>query len=296
MKKESFDFHFHSWLSDGTDSPAETCRRLAESGVTHGSLTDHDNIPTQEQCRMLSEANKITLVPGCELSNYWTDPITHEEYINHLGGHFLLPQDSMLQQVLEHNQSQPYRTRIEEMLYLCVKAGVKGIEVSGIDTACELIMSSAAHSHHVGVREVSRFLVSIGSFSTVRGAYSLVSRGGAAHVPVNKHLRFVPFKVAMEAITRTGLATQNHVHYAGQDNTSLALMLQEFKDLGGVGLETFYPNYDEKEMLAICRDYQFLPNAGSDSHDLSRPFLHGNIKYYRALEQCQLEHHGTLNL
>lgn len=296
MKKESFDFHFHSWLSDGVDSPAEVCRRLAESGVTHGSMTDHDNILTKEQCRMLSEANNITLVPGCELSNYWIDPITHEEYINHLGGHFLLPQDSMLQQVLSHNQSQPYRTRITEMLYLCDKAGVKATEGIGIETACEMIMSAVPHSHHVGVREVSRFLVSRGCFKTIRDAYALVSRGGAAHVPVNKHLRFVPFKVAMEAITRTGLATQNHLHYAGQDKTSLALMLHEFKSLGGVGLETFYPRYDEQEMLRICRDYQFLPNAGSDSHDTSRPFLRGNIRYYRALEQCQLEYHGTLNL
>lgn len=296
MKKESFDFHFHSWLSDGVDSPAEVCRKLAEAEVTHGSLTDHDHILTQEQCRMLSEANNITLVPGCELSNYWTDPITHEAYINHLGGHFLLPHDSVLQQVLHHNQSQPFRTRIAEMLYLCDKYGVKATEGLGVEAACEQIMSSAPHSHHVGIREVARFLVSRGCFETIHDAYSLVARGGAAHVPVKKHLRFVPFEEAMAAIVRTGLPTQNHLHYAGQDQTSLGMMLRDFKALGGVGLETFYPRYDEREMLQICQDYQFLPNAGSDSHDDSRAFFHGDIRYYNALKQRQLELHGTLNL
>ena len=70
------------------------------------------------------------------------------------------------------------------------------------------------------------------------------------------------------------------------------------KRLGGVGLETEYTPYDPDRRSILqkaCDEYGFIPTAGSDRHDTSRPFIRGCGENFLRLQQRQLELHGTLH-
>lgn len=72
-----FDFHSHTFLSDGVLSPIELIRRAAINGYTAMAVTDHTGINDQErvldilvkECAEATENMGITVVPGVELTH-----------------------------------------------------------------------------------------------------------------------------------------------------------------------------------------------------------------------------------
>ena len=72
-----FDFHTHTFLSDGVLSPIELMRRAASNGYTAMAVTDHAGINDQErvldilvkECAEATENMGITVVPGVELTH-----------------------------------------------------------------------------------------------------------------------------------------------------------------------------------------------------------------------------------
>ena len=72
-----FDFHTHTFLSDGVLSPIELMRRAAANGYTAMAVTDHAGINDQErvleilvkECAEATENMGITVVPGVELTH-----------------------------------------------------------------------------------------------------------------------------------------------------------------------------------------------------------------------------------
>ena len=72
-----FDFHTHTFLSDGVLSPIELMRRAAANGYTAMAVTDHAGINDQErvleilvkECAEATENMGLTVVPGVELTH-----------------------------------------------------------------------------------------------------------------------------------------------------------------------------------------------------------------------------------
>ena len=72
-----FDFHTHTFLSDGVLSPIELMRRAVANGYTAMAVTDHAGINDQErvldilvkECAEATENMGITAVPGVELTH-----------------------------------------------------------------------------------------------------------------------------------------------------------------------------------------------------------------------------------
>ena len=72
-----FDFHTHTFLSDGVLSPIELMRRAVANGYTAMAVTDHAGINDQErvldilvkECAEATENMGITVVPGVELTH-----------------------------------------------------------------------------------------------------------------------------------------------------------------------------------------------------------------------------------
>lgn len=72
-----FDFHTHTFLSDGVLSPIELIRRAVSNGYTAIAVTDHAGVNDQErildilvkECAEASENMGITAVPGVELTH-----------------------------------------------------------------------------------------------------------------------------------------------------------------------------------------------------------------------------------
>ena len=121
--QHTFDFHVHTHLSDGDpgQSPERVVELAAKAGIDHVGLTDHDHMIGKEQRRKLAMTYQIDVVNGCEVSCYWTQPVTKEKVLIHLGGHWLDPKDEAMVQILAHNQSLNFEGYVKEMLHNCRK-------------------------------------------------------------------------------------------------------------------------------------------------------------------------------
>src|SRR5512136_2583665 len=72
-----YDFHTHTFLSDGELSPVELIRRASEKGYRGIALTDHVGMgslerlirETVEDCRIAREYWDIAAIPGVELTH-----------------------------------------------------------------------------------------------------------------------------------------------------------------------------------------------------------------------------------
>lgn len=297
--KHAFDFHIHSHFSDSDPelSPDMICAQAKAAGLAHLSITDHDNLLPLHTCLALSQKHDIDLIPGCEFSTLWKDPDSSEPVIVHIGGHWLNHRHSVLNQILQYNQSLNFEGYVKEMLYRYNRL-LPESQKFDVDTAYEEIRQMHPQAIHRGKRDVVRFLVSTGREKDTQTAYELFAYGGAAHVSPTEMLHFAPMEEVVEAITRHSLATLNHLYYSHLSHNGNQALLRCFKEHGGQCLETIYAPYGlekRSQLLQACVEYDLLPNCGSDRHDESRPFLLGPDLIFMMLKQRQMEEYGTLN-
>ena len=167
-----------------------------------------------------------------------------------------------------------------------------------MDRLYERIKFITPYSFHRGKRAVVMLLMFGRCVESRQEAYELFARGGPAHVDSRNFLDFVPLEEAMEAINRRGLSTLNHLHYYHLDHQGNRELLRTVKGLGCQAMEVEYTRYDQAQragLLELCREYDLLPNAGSDRHDDTREFMKGTGTYFLDLWRRQLELHGTTN-
>lgn len=62
------DFHIHTTVSDGTDTPADLLKKVKEAGITHFSVTDHDDIKGCRLMRTFLKSGDPSFVVGAEFS------------------------------------------------------------------------------------------------------------------------------------------------------------------------------------------------------------------------------------
>ncbi len=65
------DFHSHSTVSDGLDSPAGLVDRMAAAGLDAVALTDHDSLQGLPEARDQAARRGIELISGAEISAEW---------------------------------------------------------------------------------------------------------------------------------------------------------------------------------------------------------------------------------
>jgi len=291
----AYDFHSHTLLSDGDENLDALCRAAADSGIRFLGITDHDAVHPRAVLRAMEEKHGITLVSGSEVSCYWPARDGRQAIV-HLGGHWLREGEPDLEQVLAHNQAQDFDGRVLAMLRACEKLGLRPY---GESPEANLARIRAAHPHsvHFGKRAVARLMAESGCVPDSAAAYELMARGGPAYVPVTDHMRFVGFWDAVEAITKSGLCTLNHLHYSGLDPVDEEQLRRDFKDAGGDALEAHYHRYtpqQRRELVMKAEALELMTNAGSDRHDPSRPFMRGYGLNYLALSIRQRQKHGSL--
>ncbi len=300
IKKEGLlmtDMHTHTYFSDGDldQSPDTLCKQAVESGIKYLSITDHDYAFSNKQLNELRSKHDIDLIPGCEFSCIWNHD--GKKVIVHLGGHWLDEHDESIRQILHHNQNLNYEAYVKGMLHRYKKHHPHPA-LTDVDEAYEKIKEAHPYSHHLGKRAVAQFLLSEGCAANRQEAYDAFAYGGEAHVSSTEILHYVPFEEVVSAVTKKSLCTLNHLFYYHLNTEENHALMRAFKALGGQALETVYSHYDifrQAALLEMCRRYDFLPNCGSDRHDVSRDFLQGPEVLFQQLKERQLQQYGTLH-
>lgn len=253
-----YDLHSHSTASDGTLSPTAVLQRAAEHGVDVLALADHDDTAGLAEAVTAADALAVTLVPGVEVSVSWNGAVVH---VLGLG---IDPNDASLSQ------------------------GLAGLR-AGRDQRALAIAASLADAGIDGALEGARALASGAILSRTHFAHFLVARGYAKDVRavfkrylVRGRPGFVAGEWASLADTLEwirgsgGQSVVAHPARYAMTGTRLNRLLQEFKNLGGVGMEVVCGSHSKDDTLNMAqraRRLGLLGSVGSDFHGPESPWV-----------------------
>ena len=254
----TYDLHSHSTASDGTLTPTELVRRASAAGVDVLALTDHDSTAGLQEARVEAQNLGLSLVNGCEISVTWSGSTLHILGLN------LSPDCSQLQTGLEDIRE--YRHwRAEEIARKLDKAGIKGA-LEGASTLAKGNLVSRTHFAH--------FLVNNGYAENVR---SVFKKYLVKNKPGFVQGRWASLEDVMGWITAAnGQAVIAHPARYQLSRSKLVRLINEFIELGGVGIEVVSGSHSKDEsftMAKLAADHGLLASAGSDFHGPENPWI-----------------------
>lgn len=253
MTPANFDFHCHSAISDGLLPPEEVARRAAANGVDCWALTDHDDIGGIPIARQTAEEAGLHYVTGVEISIEWRDVPIHV-----VGLGFDEKSEKLGKGLAELRAGRVERA--QRMADALAAIGIPGVLEGAMRYAGNPSLISRAH--------FARYLAEIRiapDVSTVFQHYLTPGKPGYVD-----H-RWATLADAVDWITAAGgVAVVAHPgRYRLLSNGDLRRFLDEFKDLGGHGIEVVCGSHTPDHVLhfaRLARHYAFHASRGSDFH------------------------------
>lgn len=247
-----FDLHSHSTASDGVLSPRDLVNRAAEQGVDVLALTDHDEIKGIVDARLAAAEQGIELVAGVEISVTWAGRTVHVVGLKVDTGH------PVLMEGLRVNRA-GRRDRAQLMADALAKVGIAG--------AMEGARLLAENEELISRTHFARFLVEKGYVKNVKTVFKkYLVRGKPGYVPHE----WASLGDAIDWIRQAGgMAVIAHPGRYDMGKEKMALLLGEFKDCGGQGLEVVTGSHTA-DQVPVYADYAvrfgLLASVGSDFH------------------------------
>ena len=249
---ELYDLHTHSYISDGTLSPAELVQEAHKSGLTALALTDHD--ATFGCTEAADEAARlgIKLIPGVEISA----ADFHELHILGLG-------IDINSEGLKVEMEKCAKSRRERVYKIC-----DVLKEMGIVLDPENIIRSAKYS--VGKPHIAIEIARMGYAKDKDEAYDKYLK--TPEVKAVKKYK-ISCKTAAKLIHEAGgKVVLAHPHKIELEGISLEEFIRDFEGLDGI--EAFYSEHTHeqaKELLEYAEKYNLLISCGSDFHGSNKP-------------------------
>jgi len=246
------DLHSHSTASDGVLSPQDLVARAALHGVDVLALTDHDELRGLVAAANAAVEHGIELVNGVEISVSWAGRTVH------IVGLRVDPENPDLRDGLAVNRSGRME-RASKMAH-----SLAGVGIPGTLEGARLL---ATNQELIGRSHFARYLVGKGYVKDVKTVFKkFLVRGKPGYVP---H-QWAGMAEAVAWIRRAGgVAVLAHPGRYEMGKEKLSLLMAEFKDVGGVGLEVVTGSHPP-EMVPIFAahavHFGFYASVGSDFH------------------------------
>ena len=247
-----FDFHIHSYFSDGTFAPDEIVRLAKKQNITQMALTDHDNVLGLDEAEI--EANKagIKFIRGIEISSKDEDcPVIHM-----LGYH--IKDNGALEEIITEN-AETLRERNGRIIKFLRENYGFDINIDDFYRACK---------GSVGKGNLAQYLTNAGYTKTFRESEDLMR-------PYNAGAYGVDAKRAIKAIHNAGgLAFLAHPNNLKKSDDVLLLKIKEFVGYGLDGVECFHSNFSNEQSELYLKYAKLLNlkiSGGSDFHGEFKP-------------------------
>ena len=247
-----YDLHSHSTASDGVLTPVALMQRAAEHGVDFLALTDHDGVSGLADAAQMAEQLKFKLVPGVEISITWGNATVH------VVGLHVDPTDPVLNQGLSVIRL-GRRTRAERMAEALARVGIPG--------ALEGAYVHAINKDLIGRTHFARFLVEKKIVKDVKTVFKkYLVKGKPGYVPhewtsLNEAVNWIHAAGGQAVIAHPGR------YSFGREK--MRLLLSEFKDMGGEGIEVVTGSHtpDQVPVYAdLSVEFGLRASVGSDFH------------------------------
>ncbi len=242
------DLHLHTTASDGTLTPTQLVKLLAENGLKLIAITDHDSLEGIPEAKAeLVKHPGMTLIPGVEISADIDDSEVH------VLGYHLDENNPELQKVLAHFRK-GREGRGEKMV---AKLNEMGFAITW-ERVVELAQGGAIARPHV-----ARALLEKGYITELREAFDkYIGRGGPAYVSREK----MSPADSVELISKFGgIPVLAHPTYTKDPESLVASLVPK----GLAGMEVYYKNYNEETvnwLHDIAKRHGLLALGGSDYH------------------------------
>ncbi|MAF52258.1 MAG: PHP domain-containing protein [SAR202 cluster bacterium] len=256
------DLHLHTTFSDGRLTPSQLVDLCASRGLKHIAVSDHDSMEGLAEALEAAESHPdLTIIPAIELS---TD-IPGSEI--HMLGYFIDPTDDDLQATL---------TRFRDGRFNRGRLMVERLQEAGIEVSWERVQELSGGGA-IGRPHVAQAMVEAGYIQYPKEAFDrYIGRDGIAYV---ERPKLTP-EGAVDMIVRNGaLPVMAHPTYSEVKSARGAVKnlrdtLTELKAAGLVGMEVFYGDYTEEQVIylkGLADDFDLVPCGGSDYHASGNP-------------------------
>jgi len=250
------DLHTHSTASDGTLTPCELVKLAKKIGLKAIALTDHDT--TDGIAEAMETAKKIDqyLVSGVELS---------AEYLEgsfHIVGLFIDINCKAMNDGLRRVQEM--RKRRNPML--AAKLAELGIPVT-LEEATEAAKGQIVGRPHFAMVMIEKKIV-----TDMNEAFAkYLGKGGKAHVHKERLKPVECIELIREAGGDSIIA---HPDQWKKSDSELDKFVENMRDLGIVGIETFCSSYKTHQINCysrLAKKYKLLRSGGTDFHGSNKP-------------------------
>ncbi len=257
-RKPVYDLHMHSTVSDGVLTPSALVRRVAENGIDIMALTDHDSTDGVMAARKAAVPFGVQVIAGAEVSVSWRGCLLHILALN----------------------VDPHEPGLQD--------GLKGLRAKRAIRA-EAMGKRLSSFGLEGCLEGARAFAKGASISRSHFAADLVARG-IAKDKASVFKRFLrPGKPGYVSCEWAGLgeaiswikaaggrAVIAHPGRYRLSQSKMRQLCQEFKDLGGDGIEVVSGSHGphENQMASqMARKFGLLASQGSDFHEPAQTWL-----------------------
>ncbi|MFT5132249.1 MAG: putative metal-dependent phosphoesterase TrpH [Gammaproteobacteria bacterium] len=257
------DLHTHTSVSDGSLSPAELVHQAELVGIDILSITDHDSVEAYTALQNLSSSS-LTLIPGIEFSTEWKKLGVHIVGLN-----IQLDSDAIREGVKKQHQARLMRAqRIAEKL-----------DNLGFENSWEGVKEIAGDSV-IGRPHFARLLIKNGVVKDFKQAFDKYLGAGKAG---DVKQFWASFEQVIQWIRDAkGIAILAHPHKYKLTRTKLSMLLDDFREAGGEGMEVLSGKQtaDVTQKLArLCQQKDLLASCGSDFHQPGQPWSElGNVQ------------------
>ena len=247
------DFHMHTNVSDGTDSPEEILCRVCDAGIRMFSVTDHDAVKAAGIIRARMVPGDPVFVPGVEFS------CEDAQGKYHILGYGFDPESEAMESLIRRGHT----IRMEKVgMRLGMLRDRFGFAFSDEDVRSILELDNPGKPH------IARMMIRYGYASDIKQAIkTYIDR---LEIP-ETHLR--PEEAVSGIISGGGIPVLAHPVFGDGDDLilgeDLAGRVGRLREMGVAGLEGFYSGYTEKirsEVLTLAESYGMMVTAGSDYH------------------------------
>lgn len=249
------DLHCHSTVSDGMLSPTEIVKLAHQNGCTLLSLTDHDHTGGLNEARQ--EATKLGLrfINGVEVSVTWRGKTIHIVGLDFDETH----------QPLQNLLNKVRQGRLQRLASISEK-----LEKKGIDGVYDGALALATNPEMVSRTHIAEFLLQHNHVRNKQQAFTkYLGEGKSCSV---KH-EWASLADCIDTINHAGgFAIIAHPMRYGLSATAKRNLFEEFKSLGGAGIEVHSGNCNKNDRLnyaLLAERFGLMASSGSDFHRLN---------------------------
>lgn len=252
MNPANFDFHSHSVVSDGVLSPIELAGRAAGNGVDLWALTDHDALGGLVEAAAAAREAGIGFVNGVEISIEWHEKPIHVVGLGFDAGNPVL---SGGLEALRFGRQERARRMSDALAAISIHGVLEGA------------MRYAGNPDLISRAHFARYMVEIGIAKDIPGVFQHYLTPGK---PGYVDHRWASLEDAVNWINAAGgVAVVAHPGRYKMSGAEMRCFLDDFKDVGGRGIEVTCGSHSSDNILhfaRLARHYDFHASRGSDFH------------------------------